>query len=118
MARLDADGYLFMVDRTKDMIVTGGENVYSKEVEDVIAACPGVAAAAVIGIPHKEWGETVAAFVIPAKETNLTEEKLRDFLADKLAKYKIPRSIKFLETLPYTPSGKVMKYKLREEYAK
>ncbi|MEE9936985.1 MAG: long-chain-fatty-acid--CoA ligase [Deltaproteobacteria bacterium] len=118
VARLDADGYLFMVDRTKDMIVTGGENVYSKEVEDAIAACPGVAAAAVIGIPHKEWGETVAAFVIPAKEANLTEEKLRDFLADKLAKYKIPRSIKFLETLPYTPSGKVMKYKLREEYAK
>ncbi len=118
VARLDEDGYLFMVDRTKDMIVTGGENVYSKEVEDVIVAFPGVAAAAVIGIPHKEWGETVAAFVLRGKDADLTEEKLREFLGDKLAKYKIPRTIQFVETLPYTPSGKVMKYKLREEYAK
>ncbi len=118
VARLDEDGYLFMVDRTKDMIVTGGENVYSKEVEDVIAAFPGVAAAAVIGIPHKEWGETVAAFVLRGKDADLTEEKLREFLGDKLAKYKIPRTIQFVETLPYTPSGKIMKYKLREEYAK
>ena len=118
VARLDEDGYLFMVDRTKDMIVTGGENVYSKEVEDVIAACPGVAATAVIGIPNPEWGETVAAFVVRGKDTDLTEEKLREFLGDKMAKYKIPRTIKFLDTLPYTPSGKIMKYKLREEYAK
>ena len=118
VARLDEDGYLFMVDRTKDMIVTGGENVYSKEVEDVIAACAGVAAAAVIGIPHPEWGETVAAFVVRGKDADLTEEKLREFLGEKLAKYKIPRTIKFVEALPYTPSGKIMKYKLREEYAK
>jgi len=118
VARLDEDGYLFMVDRTKDMIVTGGENVYSKEVEDVIAACPGVAAAAVIGVHNPEWGETVAAFVLRGKDADLTEEKLREFLGDKMAKYKIPRTIKFVETLPYTPSGKIMKYKLREEYAK
>lgn len=118
VARLDEDGYLFMVDRTKDMIVTGGENVYSKEVEDVISACPGVAAAAVIGVHNPEWGETVAAFVVRGKDADLTEEKLREFLGDKMAKYKIPRTIKFLDTLPYTPSGKVMKYKLREEYAK
>lgn len=118
VARLDEDGYLFMVDRTKDMIVTGGENVYSKEVEDVIVARPGVAAAAVIEIPHKEWGKTVASFVLRGKDADLTEEKLREFLGDKLAKYKIPRTIQFVETLPYTPSGKVMKYKLREEYAK
>jgi len=72
----------------------------------------------VIGIPHKEWGETVAAFVLRGKDADLTEEKLREFLGDKLAKYKIPRTIQFVETLPYTPSGKVMKYKLREEYAK
>lgn len=118
VARLDEDGYLFMVDRTKDMIVTGGENVYSKEVEDVISACPGVTAAAVIGIPNKEWGETVAAFVVRNKDAALTEDQLRSFLGDKVAKYKIPRTIQFVETLPYTPSGKVMKYKLREEYAK
>jgi Acyl-CoA synthetases (AMP-forming)/AMP-acid ligases II len=118
VARLDEDGYLFMVDRTKDMIVTGGENVYSKEVEDIITACPGVAAVAVIAIPNEEWGETVAAFVVPAKDAVVDEEKIRTFLSDKLAKYKIPRTIKLIETLPYTPSGKVMKYKLREQYKK
>lgn len=116
VARLDEDGYLFMVDRTKDMIVTGGENVYSKEVEDAITACPGVAAVAVIGIPHAEWGETVAAMIMRAKDADLDEEKIRTFLGDKLAKYKIPRTFRFVESLPYTPSGKVMKYKLREEY--
>jgi len=118
VARLDEDGYLFIVDRTKDMIVTGGENVYSKEVEDTIVACPGVAASAVIGIPHPEWGETVAAFIVPAKDAALDEEKIRLFLSDKLAKYKVPRTITFVENLPYTPSGKVMKYKLREAYQK
>jgi feruloyl-CoA synthase len=118
VVRLDEDGYLFVVDRTKDMIVTGGENVYSKEVEDTITACPGVAAAAVIGIPHPEWGETVAAFVVAAKDAGADEEKVRAFLGDKLAKYKIPRTIRFVENLPYTPSGKIMKYKLRQEYQK
>lgn len=118
VVRIDEDGYLFVVDRTKDMIVTGGENVYSKEVEDIIAACPGVAAAAVIGIPNKEWGETVAAFVVPAKDAAIDEGKIREFLSDKLAKYKVPRTIQFVETLPYTPSGKVMKYQLREQYKK
>ena len=118
VARLDEDGYLFMVDRTKDMIVTGGENVYSKEVEDAITACPGVAAVAVIGIPNSEWGETVAAMIVLAKDADVGEEKIRAFLGDRLAKYKIPRTIRFVESLPYTPSGKVMKYKLREEYSK
>jgi feruloyl-CoA synthase len=118
VARLDEDGYLFIVDRTKDMIVTGGENVYSKEVEDTIAACPGVATVAVIGIPHVEWGETVAAFIVSAKDAEINEEKIRLFLSDKLAKYKVPRTIQFVENLPYTPSGKIMKYKLREQYKK
>ena len=107
VVRLDEDGYLFVVDRTKDMIVTGGENVYSKEVEDTITACPGVAAAAVIGIPNPEWGETVAAFIVAAKDGGADEEKIRAFLSDKLAKYKVPRTFQFLESLPYTPSGKL-----------
>jgi feruloyl-CoA synthase len=114
MARLDEDGYLFIVDRMKDMIITGGENVYSKEVEDAIASHPGVMEAAVIGIPHPEWGETVAAFVAPAKDAQLDAESLRSFLADKLAKYKTPRVFNIVESLPHTPSGKVMKYELRE----
>jgi feruloyl-CoA synthase len=116
VARLDEDGYLFIVDRTKDMIVTGGENVYSKEVEDAIAGHPDVMESAVIAVPHPEWGETVAAIIVPAKGKTLTAESLSAFLADKLAKFKIPRTFRFVESLPHTPSGKIMKYKLREEH--
>lgn len=72
--------------------------------------------AAVIALPHPEWGETVGAIVVPAKGKSLSEDVLKAFLADKIAKYKIPRTFKFVESLPHTPSGKVMKYKLREEY--
>ncbi len=115
VARLDEDGYLFIVDRTKDMIVTGGENVYSKEVEDAIACHPDVMESAVIAVPHPEWGETVAAIIVPAKGKTLTAESLSAFLAGKLAKFKIPRTFRFVESLPHTPSGKIMKYKLREE---
>ncbi len=115
MARIDADGYLFIVDRIKDMIVTGGENVYSKEVEDMIMEYPDVAGAAVVGAPHPEWGETVNAFIVPTKDTELSEETLKNFLAERLARYKIPKKFHFVTELPHTPSGKVMKYKLREE---
>ncbi|MBW2596040.1 MAG: fatty-acid--CoA ligase, partial [Deltaproteobacteria bacterium] len=69
-----------------------------------------------IGVPHPEWGETVVAMIVPAKDKNLNEDILKSFLGDKLAGYKIPRTIKFVDELPHTPSGKVMKYKLREEY--
>lgn len=121
VARIDKDGYLFIVDRIKDMIVTGGENVYSKEVEDKIMEHPGVAEAAVIGIPHPEWGESVKAVVVPAMKTDqnpdqaLTDGELKVFLSERLAKYKIPRTIDIVESLPHTPSGKIMKFKLREE---
>ena len=71
---------------------------------------------AVIAVPHPEWGETVAAIIVPAKGKTLTSESLSAFLADKLAKFKIPRAFRFVESLPHTPSGKIMKYKLREEY--
>lgn len=116
VARLDADGYLYIADRTKDMIVTGGENVYSKEVEDAIASHPDIVEVAVIAVPNPEWGETVAAIVVPATGKELNAEMLSAFLADKLAKFKIPRSYRFVEALPHTPSGKIMKYKLREAY--
>ncbi|MCD6570425.1 MAG: long-chain-fatty-acid--CoA ligase [Deltaproteobacteria bacterium] len=116
VARVDEEGYMFIADRTKDMIVTGGENVYSKEVEDVIGTHPDVAEVAVIAIPHPEWGETVGAIVVPAKDKELTGDLLNSFIADKLAKFKIPKIYKFVDELPHTASGKVMKYKLREEY--
>ena len=114
LARMDSDGYLYMVDRMKDMIVTGGENVYSKEVEDVIATHPDVLECAIVGLPHPEWGETVTAFIVPTEGKILEDETILSFLYDKLAKYKIPRLYKFVEALPHTPSGKVIKYKLRE----
>jgi len=116
MARMDEDGYLFIVDRIKDMIVTGGENVYSKEVEDVLASHPSVMEAAVIGVSHPDWGETVTAFVVPVKDTKLDADSLNVFLADKIAKYKIPRIFNIVESLPHTPSGKLMKYELRARH--
>ena len=114
LARIDDDGYLFIVDRVKDLIITGGENVYSKEVEDVLMAFPGVSEVAVIGKPHPEWGESVVAVI--ARGSNpvvLDEEAIRNFCAARIAKYKIPREFQFVDALPRTPTGKVMKYKLR-----
>jgi feruloyl-CoA synthase len=116
MARIDEDGYLFVVDRIKDMIVTGGENVYSKEVEDVIIACPSVMEAAVVGLPHADWGETVTAFIVPKKDQQVDSDTIKAFLADKLAKYKIPREFHIVDSLPHTPSGKIMKFQLREQF--
>lgn len=115
VARLDDDGYLFIVDRTKDMIVTGGENVYSKEVEDALSAHPQVVEAAVVGRPNPEWGETVVAYVVPTKDAALEAETLKTFLGERLAKYKIPRDFVLVDALPHTPTGKIMKFKLREE---
>lgn len=116
VARVDEDGYLYIVDRMKDMIVTGGENVYSKEVEDAIVSHKGVVEAAVIGKPHQEWGETVVAFVVPKAEEAPTVDQLKAHLAEKLAKYKIPREITFVKDLPHTPTGKITKYTLRQQY--
>ncbi|MDM0110610.1 AMP-binding protein [Variovorax sp. J22R133] len=114
IARIDEDGYLFIVDRIKDMIVTGGENVYSKEIEDVLSGHPEVADVAVIGAPHPEWGETVVAHIVAAKGCSPTGESLREYLGDKLAKYKIPRDWVFANTLPRTPTGKLQKFLLRK----
>jgi feruloyl-CoA synthase len=116
MVKIDEAGYLFIVDRIKDMIVTGGENVYSKEVEDRIMEHPGINETAVIGIAHADWGETVHAVIVPDQETQLTAEDLSAFLAQRLAKFKIPRNFHFISELPHTPSGKVMKYKLRQQF--
>ena len=113
LVRVDEDGYLFVVDRSKDMIVTGGENVYSKEVEDVLIAHPAVRDVAVVGRPHPEWGETVVAFVVPAPEAALDEADMNAFLATQLAKYKIPREYIACESLPRTPTGKLAKAALR-----
>lgn len=115
LARLDDDGYLFLVDRAKDMIITGGENVYSKEVEDAIAAHEAVQEVAVIGRPHPEWGETVVAYIVALPRSGLDADGLKRFLTERLARYKIPRDYIFVETLPRTPTGKVMKHVLRNQ---
>ncbi|MCH7343926.1 AMP-binding protein [Pelomonas sp. CA6] len=113
LARRDEDGYLFIVDRSKDMIVTGGENVYSKEVEDQLATHPQLADVAVVGRPHPEWGETVVAHVVVRPGESLSEQALKDFLAERLARYKIPREFVFADALPRTPTGKLQKFLLR-----
>lgn len=116
LVRIDEDGYLFIVDRLKDMIVTGGQNVYSKEVEDVLVNHPTVNEVAVIGTPHAEWGETVTAVIVPKEGKTVDADEVKAYCAQHLAKYKIPRLIKIVETIPRTPSGKVMKYRLRNGY--
>lgn len=113
LARVDEDGFLFIVDRLKDMIITGGENVYSKEVEDAVSAYPEVQDVAVIGRPHPEWGETVVAILVPRAGGNYDEAALRDFLGTRLARYKIPRAYEVREALPRTASGKLLKHQLR-----
>jgi acyl-CoA synthetase (AMP-forming)/AMP-acid ligase II len=116
LAKIDEDGYLTLVDRKKDMIISGGENVYSTEVEQVLYKHPDILEAAVIGIPHEVWGETVAAIVVPKQGKYIKQEELQQFCRQQLAGYKIPRVIYELDQLPRNASGKVLKYQLRQSY--
>lgn len=118
IARIDEDGFHYIVDRLKDMIVTGGENVYSKEVEDALSSHPEVLDVAVVGKPHPDWGETVAALIVPAGGKEISAESLAAHLGSRLARYKIPRIYQFVPDLPRTPSGKIQKHILREEIAR
>jgi len=114
---MDEDGYLYLVDRKKDMIISGGFNIYSVEVENVLNLHPAVRESAVIGIPSEEWGEAVHAEVIlKEKVAGLTEEELIDYCRSKIARYKLPKSIKFVEEFPLSPSGKVLRRKLKDKY--
>ncbi len=116
LGQMDDEGYITLVDRSKDMIITGGENVYSKEVEDAIYEHPAIAEAVIIGVPHSVWGETVMCIAALQKEKTLTLEELREFLKTRLADYKIPRLLEVVPALPRNVSGKVLKYKLRESF--
>ena len=117
LATVDEDGYLYLVDRKKDMIVTGGENVYSTEVEAVLYAHPAVKEAAVIPIPDSDWGEAVHACVSLRAGSRATAEELIDFCRERLASYKIPRSAEIIEgELPKGGTGKILKKQLRERY--
>jgi acyl-CoA synthetase (AMP-forming)/AMP-acid ligase II len=117
MAVINEEGYITIVDRKKDMIITGGENVFSIEVENILYSHPAVLDVAVIGIPDEEWGEMVKALVVLKKEENLTEDEIIKYCKGKIAKYKIPKSIIFLENLPKLGSGKISKKLLKEKYS-
>jgi acyl-CoA synthetase (AMP-forming)/AMP-acid ligase II len=116
LAVMDEEGYITLVDRKKDMIITGGENVYSKEVEDAIYEHPNVQEAAIIGIPDSRWGETVMAVVAPKQGKTLDMDELRTFLKPRIADFKIPRILEIMPALPKNVSGKVLKFKLREQF--
>jgi acyl-CoA synthetase (AMP-forming)/AMP-acid ligase II len=113
---VDGDGYLYVKDRIKDMIVSGAENVYPREVENVLIEHPAVADVAVIGVPSEQWGETVKAFVVLRPSATATEEDLIEHCVGQLAGYKRPRSVELVDELPRNPSGKVLKRVLREPY--
>ncbi|EON72021.1 class I adenylate-forming enzyme family protein [Lysinibacillus sphaericus] len=115
LGRLDDDGYLYIVDRKKDMIIRGGENIYPIEVENVLYQIPQVLDAAVIGIPHEVYGEVPKAIIALVDEGAITEQDVIDFAKTKLAKYKIPHMVEFVKDLPRNPSGKVLKHVLREQ---
>jgi acyl-CoA synthetase (AMP-forming)/AMP-acid ligase II len=117
IGRQDEDGYLYIVDRAKEMIVSGGENVYSGEVEAAIYEIPQVKEAAVFGIPDEKWGELVAAAVLLRPGTTLSVEELKQYCKTRIASYKVPRHIEFMtEELPKSGSGKILKRVLREKY--
>ena len=111
---MDDEGYIYIQDRTKDMIVSGGENVYPREVEEVLFQHPAIADAAVIGVPDERWGERVHAIVVLRQGQTATAEEILSFCRQKLGGYKLPRGVDFAEALPRNPSGKVLKRELRE----
>ena len=112
----DEDGYVFVVDRIKDVIISGGENIYPAEVENALLSHPAVADCGVIGIPDARWGEVGRAVVVLRPGENAAEADLLGFLDGRLARYKIPKSVRFATGLPRTATGKIVKRQLRETY--
>jgi long-chain acyl-CoA synthetase len=116
---MDDDGYVFIVDRSKDMIVTGGENVYSTEVEEVLYQHRAVLEAAVFGIPDEKWGEAVQAVVVLREGFEATPEQIIEFCKDRIASYKVPKSVEIrTDPLPKSGPGKILKRELRAPYWK
>ena len=116
VARIDEEGYVYLLDRLKDMVITGGENVYSSEVEAVLHRHPAVAEAAVIGVPDAKLGETIMAVIVPKPGTAPTEDEIAQHCRQSLGGYKIPRRFAFVERLPRSAMGKVLKTSLRDTY--
>jgi len=113
---LDEDGFLYLADRLKDMVITGGENVYPAEVESALYDHPAIAEIAVIGLPDDKWGEAVVAIAALRPGAMLDLEELRAFGTDRLARYKLPRRLEIVTALPRNPAGKVLKFQLRARF--
>ncbi len=116
IGRMDEEGFLYILDRKKDMIISGGENIYPAEVEDAIRHHPKVLDVGVIGYPHEKWGEAVMAIVVLKEGETLTEEELIEWCQGRIAKFKIPKRVAFTDAIPRTPTGKILKRVLRERY--
>lgn len=116
LARVDDDGFYTLVDRTKDMVITGGENVYPVEVERVLYEHPEIAEVAVIGVPDETWGEAVAAVVVRAEDSPLDEEGLVAWTRERIARFKVPRQVTFVDELPRNATGKILKRELRRTH--
>jgi long-chain acyl-CoA synthetase len=110
----DADGYVYIHDRFKDMIVSGGENIYPTEIENVLYEHPEVAQAAVLGVAHERWGETPKAFVVARQGAKTTEADLIQFVRDRIAHYKCPTALVFVDALPLNGAGKILKKEMRD----
>jgi fatty-acyl-CoA synthase len=111
-ARMDEEGFVYIVDRWKDMFISGGENVYPAEVENVIYQLDGVLENAVVGIPHEKWGEVGRAFVVLKAGANLDESAVIEHCGGQLARYKVPKEVRFIDELPHNATGKVLKHQL------
>lgn len=117
LARIDDEGYLYIVDRKNDMIITGGENVYPREVEEVLLAHPAVRECAVVGAPHPYWGEAIVAFVVIRDGMNVTPQELEATCREQMARYKVPKEFKMVEALPRNSMGKILRRQLRDDLA-
>jgi acyl-CoA synthetase (AMP-forming)/AMP-acid ligase II len=116
LGRLDDEGFLYIVDRKKDMIITGGENIFPREIEEVLYAHPKILEAAVIGVPDPEWGEKIHAVVALKEGQRLTEQEIIDYTVEHIASFKKPKSVQFVDRLPRSAAGKVLKRVLKEAY--
>jgi long-chain acyl-CoA synthetase len=114
LGRIDDEGYLYLVDRKNDMIISGGENVYPREVEEVLLAHPAIDQAAVVGLPHEHWGEQVVAYVVVRAGMNVTDDELKAACQTRLSRYKVPKEFRAVRDLPRNRMGKVDRRELRE----
>lgn len=116
LATVDEDGYIYIIDRQKDMIISGGENIYPREIEELLYTHPMVRECAVIGVPHPKWVESVHAMIVLKEQQTATEAEIIAYCKEHIAGYKVPRSVEFIDMLPKNPSGKILKNVLRERY--